>query len=118
MPQSLGNRPEDKLSAAEAMSFDLELRKDKTFSLQLAFFPMEGEWKLSGSKLTLTPTKLMGMGARAVTEHNGARMSTKTEPLELAVAPDRSTLTLREKKKEGAGEIVFVRNGEGALAKL
>jgi hypothetical protein len=39
----------------------LELVKDRTFEMNFAFIPLEGNWRLDGDKVRLVPTKVMGM---------------------------------------------------------
>src|SRR5437868_15410811 len=59
------SKPEDQMAKAMAESmlsmFTLELKADKTFSMTMMMFPIEGTWSVSGYTLELKPTKVMGM---------------------------------------------------------
>lgn len=81
-------------------SSKLVLSADNTFRLNM-IVEMEGSWIATGGKLTLTPTKVMGMGA----SQNG----NKGEILDLWVRDDGMTLESMP-RASGGPELVFSRD--------
>ncbi|MBX7134055.1 MAG: hypothetical protein K1X67_15385 [Fimbriimonadaceae bacterium] len=53
-------KDEVKMTEQMSKSLELDLRGDGTFKLDM-MFEMEGKWKREGAKVTMTPTKMMGM---------------------------------------------------------
>jgi hypothetical protein len=60
VPAGKANDPAAKMAEQMAKSMSLELKADKTFVMNM-MLPFEGTYAVSGDKLTLTMTKMMGM---------------------------------------------------------
>jgi len=84
--------------SAMASNITLNLKGDGTFSMNM-IFPIEGNWSVTGSKLSLIPTKLMGMSVDDMKKQqpaNGSTMaasSSAQKPLVFDVSADGKTLT-------------------------
>lgn len=90
---------EAKMLAAMESAMKLRLSQDLTFSLDM-MAEILGTWKLDGDRITLVPTKLMGMDIK---DGDGA----KADPLVGRVSSDGRTITASE--PGGAGRIVFTK---------
>jgi hypothetical protein len=90
---------------AQAMggNLSLELKGDKTFLLNLVV-PIEGKWSASGTKLTLTAEKVMGMTVEEMKKNAppNADQSDMDKPLEFHI-------------QDGGKKLVSVENKDGAL---
>jgi hypothetical protein len=86
------------LSAMES-SMRLRLSQDLTFSLNM-MVEILGTWQLEGDRITLYPTKMMGMDIK---ESGG----TKSDPLVGIVSSDGRTITASE--PGGTGKVVFMK---------
>ncbi len=84
----------------------LELKSDGTYRMNLAIFPLEGQWKQSGSTVTLTPTKVLG---KEITEADRKSSDSLTNPYVLEFDAKADTLTMREATKQGTGVMVYKR---------
>lgn len=93
------------------MAFDLTINEDKTFSMVMMFFPIEGKWQQKGDRLYLYPEKVMGMSPEEFAKKEGGTVSkADKEPLVLKIAPDNSALIAVDgKDKLGKDEMVFTR---------
>jgi hypothetical protein len=92
------------------MSFDLTINEDKTFTLVMMFFPIEGHWVQNGDRIVLTPEKVMGMSAEDFAKQEGASSSMNSEPLELQILPNGGGLKAIDPKGElGQEELLFKR---------
>lgn len=78
---------------------NLDLKRDRTFHLQMLFIPVEGNWTLAGTTVTLTPTKVMGMPADQMKSKDGKADPNK--PMLVQVSPDGKTLTMSGEKDQG-----------------
>ena len=98
------NDPAAAMGEAMAKAFmsnlTLDLRQDNTFTMQM-MFPIDGNWKMDGDRVTLTPTKIMGMDA---SKASGGDKS-KQEPMVFKIEGDK--LVAEAKGKDGS--LVFTR---------
>jgi hypothetical protein len=98
---------------AEMMSFSLGIKEDKTFTMTMMFFPIEGHWEQRGDTLWLHPDKVMGMTKEEMQKMAGpdAKVDMKNEePLLLKISADGSTLTaMNSKDVSGTDTLVFKR---------
>lgn len=85
---------------ANSMTFDLELKEDKTFTLAAMGMPSEGTWTLADGKVTLTMTKAMGV---AVTP------SSSQKPLVMSVGDGGEKLTMTDPEKPDASTVEFTK---------
>jgi hypothetical protein len=90
---------EAKVLAAMESSMKLRLSQDLTFSLNM-MVEILGKWELDGDRITLYPTKMMGMDIK---ESEG----TKADPLVGVVSSDGRTITASE--PGGSGRVVFTK---------
>jgi|GEM_PF-6233124 len=79
--KTLTKDDESQLEMMKPMKIELELFQDKTFKLELGA-RLEGDWKLEGEKLTLTPTTLMGRPIDG--------KENKADPIECTIQADGS----------------------------
>ena len=95
-PAASNNDPSAAMAEAFAKQLmgnvSLELKQDNTFTMQLAMFPLEGAWTTSGSTVTLTPTKFMGMDA--------AKAKGSKEPMVLNIESGGDKLVAKAKGNE------------------
>jgi hypothetical protein len=113
--KAASTKPEDQLTKAMAESmmsmFSLELKADKTFTMTMMIFPIEGKWSVSGSTLELKPEKMMGMTAEQVRSKD-EKVEMKSEIMRFTVSPDGKELTPMEDKAKADKEnmdMVFVK---------
>jgi len=88
-----------------ANSLSLELKKDKTFTMQM-LFPLEGSWSLDGTTLMLTPTKFMGMSVSDMAK-TGSNANNRQQPMKFAVSDGGDTLTSVNDKPGDDTSLVF-----------
>ena len=93
---------------AEALvgSMSLEIKEGKAFTMTAMGFPIEGTWTLNGDKLTLTPTKVMGMDPKTASKDSTSKSD---EPMELTVSSDGKTLMPTKKAGPSDPDFRFVR---------
>lgn len=96
--EALSEQEAKVLSAMES-SMRLRLSQDLTFSLYM-MVEILGTWRLDGNRVTLYPTKMMGMDVK---ESGG----TKSDPLVGVVSSDGLTITASE--PGGPGKVVFTK---------
>jgi hypothetical protein len=108
------NKPEDQMAKAMAQSmmstFTLELKPDKTFTMTMMMFPVEGKWSVSGNTVQLAPEKVMGMSADQVKSKNP---NAKVEAMRFTASPDGKQLIPIDDKsssKKTNMEMVFVKD--------
>lgn len=109
MPKNASKDPSAQMAYEMAKAFAssiwLELKDDGTFTLSM-IFPIEGNWKKDGTKLSLIPTKVMGMSESELKKHakeGGAEMNFTSEPMVLDISADGKSLTLdSDDPKEGS----------------
>ncbi len=98
---------------ADMMSFALSIKKDKTFTMTVMFFPIEGKWTQKGDQLFLQPETVMGMSKEEMAKmggENGKVTMKNEEPLILKISTDGQTLTaINPKDVSGSDELVFKR---------
>lgn len=99
------------------MSADLELKEDKTFKLTMLLFPIEGTWSLSGNKVEMVPTKVMGLTADDAKKMAPAGMKVdaskgSSRPMYFEASADWTTLTGVDDKGvvDKRGGMVFTKN--------
>ncbi len=100
---------------AEMMSFSLSIKEDKSFTMTMMFFPIEGHWNQKGDTLWLHPDKVMGMTKEEMAKmggENGTVTMKNEEPLILKISNDGKSLTaLNPKDVSGSEALVFKRKG-------
>ena len=102
---------------AEMMSFALNIKEDKTFSMTMMFFPVEGKWEQKGEQLWLHPETVMGMSKEELAKmggENGQANMNNDEPLVLKITDGGKALVAVDPKGEfGSEELVFRRKAAG-----
>lgn len=100
---SIEGAQDNPFAQAMAGNLSLELKKDKTFLLNL-IVPIEGKWSASGSKLTLTAEKVMGMTVDEMKKNSppGSNQNDMDKPMEFHI-------------QDGGKKLVSVDNKDGAL---
>ena len=92
------------------MTFDLNVSKDKTFTMAMMGMPMKGTWVQNGDVMSLTPTEFMGMKPEDFAKKNGAQASVNDKPMLLKVAPDgKSLIAIDSKNGADTQDLVFKR---------
>jgi hypothetical protein len=122
MPESSKDDPMAKMGEAMLgmFTFDLELKEANKFTLMFLFFPIEGEWSVSGNVVTLTPKTVMGLTPEEAAKQNekdnkGDKASPQDiekmkEPIRLEVQPDGSLKALGDIGGEKTpGDLLFVK---------
>lgn len=104
-PSDPGEKMAYEMAKAFASSVWLELKEDGTFTLSM-IFPIEGTWKKDGKKLSLNPTKFMGMSEAELkkqAKEAGAEINFNSEDMVFDISADSRTLTLNSgDPKEGS----------------
>jgi hypothetical protein len=127
LPEKDKNDPMAKMAEGflSMLSFDLELKADHKYTMTVFIIPMEGTWAMSGNKVVLTPTLIMGMTpeeAKKEQEKQKAANPTMAKqgggeefmdgPLELEVI-DGKTMKLippaSANAKPGEGDFIFTK---------
>jgi len=101
------NSPGAQMAAKMLGNVSLEIKKDHTFALTM-MLPFEGTWTQSGSTLSLTMTKAMGMDVSSLKNSSGNKSAGSDKPLVLTVSSDGSTLTGQD--PSGKGSLTFKRD--------
>ena len=93
-------------------ALSLEFKSDHTFSMTM-MFPFEGTWTQSGSTVTMTMTKAMGMDVSELKKmsasQGGAASSEADKPMVLTLSSDGQTLTGQDTTGKGGGSLTFKR---------
>jgi hypothetical protein len=94
-------------------SMTLEIKKDKTYSMTVMSFPIDGNWSLSGDTVTLTAKTVAGMSAEDAAKK--AKDSGKlpagqdpSKPMVLTIGSDGKSLVPAE-QKSGQAKFQFVK---------
>lgn len=94
-------------------SSDLELREDKTFTMQMSIVNVDGTWSVQGNKVLCDPKKVMGQDitearARGGNLSKAASGPDVSQPMEFEVSPDGTTLALKgTEEAEKMGRYIF-----------
>lgn len=99
---------------ANMMTFDLELKKDHTFKMDMSSLPTEGIWELKGNDLTLTTEKVLGIPvnvAGAAPTLPGGLLAGR-EPFVLRVSRNGKTMTTVDPSGATSGELLFTRKDD------
>jgi hypothetical protein len=107
-PQSAAAPPEMFESMLSNIEMPLTLREDKTFTMTMVMFPMEGTWSLTGQTVKLKVTKMMGMDVNEVAKQSGR--PAENQDLDLTVSADGKTMTGASKDSSGGGSFTFTRS--------
>jgi len=121
---SKSDKPEDQFGKkfaqglADSFKVDLELKADKTFDMNLIFMPIEGTYTVSGSELTLTPTKVMGVAVEELkkrTDSAGKPMTAEqqselSQEMKCALSQDGKSFTVVTKQGGKDSKLIFTRN--------
>ena len=92
------------MAASMSKMVTLEFPDEKTFKLTM-IFPIEGTVAVSGTHVTLTPTKVMGMDPKSM----GGSADSQT-PMQADLSSDGNTLTIQPGANSKDGKpIVFKR---------
>ncbi|HVL37910.1 MAG TPA: hypothetical protein VM328_00840 [Fimbriimonadaceae bacterium] len=104
------NDPAAAFAKGMAESMTLELKEDKTFTMTAMMFPVEGTYTVSGSTVTLNPTKIMGMDMSELAKKD-PNLKKENEQMLLRIEDGGKTLVGVDDKQSGSGtaEIKFVR---------
>jgi len=89
--------------ALKNMTADLEIRADKTFSMNL-MIQMEGTWVDNSGTIVLTPTKMAG-----VSIPQGKSTDDQNETLQLVPSEDGKSYRLSDPKKPETAAMIFTR---------
>lgn len=118
IPDSKKDDPMVKMAQGMMGALSLELKDDKTFVMSM-MVPFEGTWTVSGDKLSLQVTKMMGMTVEqaksaARTQGQTKDLDQMDKPMEFSISADGKELTAI--KKEGApgadqGDLIFKKSG-------
>lgn len=122
LPKDAAENPMAKMLQG-MLTFKLDVKTDKTFSMTVAFVPMEGTWDTAGDHLNLHIEKAMGMdkaqlkdmAAKQGKDNPKAQqdMDKMDQPIEMSLSPDGKTLTVTNKGAlntgQAQGDLVFTR---------
>lgn len=108
------------LQAIGGMAMDVEFKSDHKYRMTVAaMIPIEGDWSMSGNRVTLTPKTIMGMSVedavKQAKQKNPSAMamagpSQQTQPMLLDLQSDGKTMKAVINKPEAAGtEITFTK---------
>jgi hypothetical protein len=106
--KAAGSNPGADMAKQMLANTSLELKADHTFSMTM-MLPFEGKWAQSGSKVTLTMTKAMGVDIETLKKQSGGKNTQDMDkPLELDVSSDGKSMTAHDPKGQG-NDLIFTR---------
>lgn len=119
LPEAKKDDPGAKMAEAFAsmMSMDLELKADHKFTMTMMMFPIDGDWSMSGNRVSLVPKSVMGMTVEDFKKKQAASGSmskssdSPDKPIELELAGDGKTMKgIDTSSGAKSGELVFTKS--------
>jgi len=118
MEESKKDDPGAKFAEALAgmMAMDLELKADHKFTMSMMMINLEGDWSMSGSRVTLVPKTVMGMSVEDYKKKETAsgtmsKTNGPDKPMELELQGDGKTMKGVDPDSSSKGaELVFTKS--------